>query len=97
MAALREGFQLAVPVRLRKGDPLPSHLTITTADREVTVPTVDGDRHDHRWMDGPGVAVILRTKASRGADPAVADPFSLAPHGLPQPLADGVARLIWPD
>jgi hypothetical protein len=96
LAALDAGFRLAVPVRMRKGDPLPSHLNLTLPDREITVPTVDGDRHDHRWTDPHGVAVILRTKRSRGAGPE-ADRFSLAAHDQPQNLADGYAQLIWPD
>jgi hypothetical protein len=59
--------------------------------------TVDGDVTDHRWLDpqGPqpggfdGVAVLLRTKVSRGRGPAAAD-FSLSPQaGLWQPLTGG--------
>lgn len=96
LAALREGFRLAVPVRMRKGDPIPSALTLTVAGESITVPTVDGDRHDHRWSDPHGVAVILRTKRSRGAGPE-ADPFSLAAHDQPQHLADGSVQLAWPD
>ena len=96
LAALREGFRLAVPVRMRKGDPIPSAFTLTVAGESITVPTVDGDRHDHRWMDDPAVACILRTKISRGAGPE-ADGFSLAAHDQPQHLADGSALLAWPD
>ena len=97
ISALSHNFQLAIPVRLLKGDPLPSHLTIVSNGAEITVPAIDGDQHDHRWSEPDGVAVILRTKKSRGADPAVADPFSLAAHDLPQHLADGTVQLIWPD
>ena len=63
--------------------------------------TVDGDVTDHRWLDpqGPqpggfnGVAVLLRTKISRGRGPAAAA-FSLQPigqlaHDGWQPLAGG--------
>jgi hypothetical protein len=97
LAALREGFRLAVPVAIKRGAPIPETLTISTAEESLTVATVDGDRTDHRWQDPAGVAVILRTKVSRGRVASVADPFSLRPHGLPQILADGDVRLSWPD
>ena len=96
IAAIRAGFRLAVPVALRKGAPVPSHLTLAAGGEAVTVPAIDGDQSDHRWADPHGVAVILRTKRSRGAGPE-ADAFSLAAHGLPQYLADGSALLTWPD
>jgi len=97
VAALRHGFRLAVPVRFRKGAPLPSALTLTVAGDSITVPTVDGDTGgDHRWADPHGVAVLLRLKNARGCGPE-ADAFSLAAHGMPQHLADGSALLTWPD
>jgi hypothetical protein len=94
IAAIRAGFRLAVPVALRKGDPVPSHLTLAVGGEAVTVAAIDGDASDHRWADPHGVAVILRTKRSRGAGPE-SDAFSLAAHGLPQYLADGSVELIW--
>jgi hypothetical protein len=97
IAAIRAGFRLAVPVDVTRGAALPEALTLTSGRDSVTVRAIDGDRSDHRWMDPHGVAVMLRTKRSRGADPAVADLFSLAAHDRPQQLADGSARLIWPD
>ena len=101
MAAIGAGFRVAVPVALGKGQALPRTLTLgrpvgPLGEHEfVTVPCVNGDLSDHRYRDPHGVAVILRTKRSRGADPATSDPFSLAPHGLPQALPDGVATLQW--
>ena len=101
MAALGAGFRLAVPVALGKGQALPRTLTLgrpvgPLGEHEfITVPCVNGDLSDHRYRDPHGVAVILRTKRSRGADPATAAPFSLAAHGLPQALPDGVATLGW--
>ena len=95
MAALGAGFRLALPVALGKGDPLPVALTLTRGGHTVTVPAVPGDLSDHRYRDPHGVAVILRTKRSRGADPATAAPFSLAATGHPQALPDGVATLQW--
>ena len=96
IAAIRAGFRLAVPVALRKGDPVPSQLTLTAGSETVTVPAIDGDQSDHRWADHHGLAVILRTKRSRGAGPD-ADAFSLAAHSLPQHLADGSVLLTWED
>lgn len=94
LSALREGFRLAVPVAIKKGAPIPSSVTISAGGESVTVPTVDGDRSDHRYLDPHGVAVILRTKLSRGAGP-IADLFSLRGHERPQRLADGAVSLSW--
>jgi hypothetical protein len=99
MAALGAGFRLAVPIALTKGQPLPRSLTIGCPDgphnehRFLTVPCVDGDSSDHRWSDPAGVAVILRTKMSRGADPAAASAFSLRPTGHPQEIGGGLITL----
>lgn len=94
-AALAAGFRLAVPVTLRKGSPLPVALTVAAPGRPpLTVAAIDGDATDHRWADPHGVAVILRTKVSRGAGPEAAR-FSLAPSADPQSLPDGTATLIW--
>lgn len=99
---LRAGFRLAVPVSLRKGDPVPESLTFRTEDGRLTVACVDGDRHDHRYQDPAGVAVILRQKTARGADPATASPFFLTAPPDPRPgirwtasLPDGVASMDW--
>jgi hypothetical protein len=97
--AVAAGFRLAVPVALPKGSPLPPVLMLRpSADAPILrLLTVDGDVTDHRWQDpqGPqpggfdGVAVMLRTKVSRGRGPAAAA-FSLAPTvGAWQPLAGG--------
>lgn len=92
-AALRAGFRLAVPVAMRKGAPLPQSLTLRPyGSAPITVPCVDGDATDHRWADPHAIAVILRTKLSRGAGPE-SKGFSLEPHGHSQPLADGTAVL----
>jgi len=97
LAALQNGFRLAVPVAVKRGDPLPVGLTLSHGGQSVTVSTVDGDRHDHRWLDEHGVAVMLRTKRSAGSVASVADLFSLQPHDRPQRLADGTVRLAWAD
>lgn len=94
-AAARAGFRLAVPVALRKGEPLPVALTLAPAGCEpITLRAVDGDASDHRWADPQGVAVILRTKASRGAG-AEAQAFSLRATPEPQALQDGWLQLSW--
>ena len=97
LAALQNGFRLAVPVAVKRGDPLPVGLTLSHGRESISVPTVDGDRHDHRWQNPHGVAVMLRTKRSAGSVASVADLFSLQPHDRPQRLADGTVRLAWAD
>lgn len=94
-AAASAGFRLAVPVALRKGEPLPVALTLAPKGcAPLTLRAIDGDGSDHRWADPQGVAVILRTKASRGAG-AEAAAFSLRATPEPQALADGLATLAW--
>jgi hypothetical protein len=97
LAAVGAGFRLAVPAGFAKGQPLPDVLILRDGDRFARLLCIDGDTTDHRWADpaGPqpfgfdGVAVILRTKLSRGRG-AAADAFSLAPTvGAWQPLAGG--------
>ena len=95
MAAALAGFRLAAPVLLPKGQAWPVALRLTRNGETVTMPAIAGDSSDNRWLEPQGVAVILRTKVSKGADRAIADPFSLAPVPGPQPLADGTAELIW--
>jgi len=99
LAAVGAGFRVAVPVALPKGQPLPEALLLRVHPEAGIwrLKCIDGDVTDHRWADpaGPqaggfdGVAVILRTKTSRGRGPEAAA-FSLAPTlGTWQPLAGG--------
>jgi hypothetical protein len=83
MAAIDAGFRLAVPIAIAKGAPIPAYVTISYGGRSVTLPAIDGDATDHRWADPNNVAVILRGKRSRGADPKVA--------GFILPLANTIA------
>ena len=96
MAAALAGFRLAAPVLLAKGQAWPVALRLTCQGQTVTLPAIAGDSSDNRWLEPQGVAVILRTKVSKGADRAVADPFSLQAIAGPQPLADGTVELVWP-
>lgn len=102
LLALRAGFRLAVPVDIRKGQPIPESLTLRSEAGTITVPCIDGDAHDHRYRDPEGVAVILRAKRARGSDPAVTAPFFLSAPPVPaaglrmvSTLADGTAALNW--
>ena len=99
LQAIAAGFRLAVPAGFAKGQALPPVLLLRRGPEAPAwrLLCIDGDITDHRWADpaGPqpggfdGVAVILRTKRSRGRGPA-ADAFSLAPIvGAWQPLAGG--------
>lgn len=100
--AARAGFRVAVPVALRKGQPIPSLLTLRAKDREpLTLATVDGDLSDHRYRDPHGVAVVLRAKRSRGGE-GLGSAFFLRAPDAPRPglraltdLPDGVAALEW--
>ena len=94
-------FRLAVPVAIRKGEPIPRTLTLSQGDQSLTLPCVDGDATDDRFRDPDRLtAVVLSAKRSRGADPLIARPFFL--NG-PEPgktestttLNDGIARLQW--
>jgi hypothetical protein len=97
--AIAADFRLAVPAGFAKGQPLPAALLLRRSPEAPVwrLACIDGDKTDHRWADpaGPqpggfdGVAVILRTKRSRGKGPE-ADAFSLQPTtGAWQPLAGG--------
>jgi hypothetical protein len=99
LQAMTAGFRLAVPAGFAKGQALPPVLLLRVHPEAPAwrLLCIDGDTTDHRWADpaGPqpggfdGVAVLLRTKRSRGKGPE-ADAFSLAPTiGEWQPLAGG--------
>jgi hypothetical protein len=97
LTTIAAGFRLAVPAGFAKGQPLPDVLILRDGDSVARLLCLDGDATDHRWADpaGPqplgfdGVAVLLRTKVSRGRGPEAAA-FSLAPTiGAWQPLAGG--------
>lgn len=100
--AARAGFRVAVPVALRKGDPIPEAVTLGAQDRQpLTLATFDGDLSDHRYRDPDGVAVILRAKRSRGGEGPGSAFFLRAPDA-PRPglrsvtdLSDGMAALEW--
>ena len=95
IAAARAGFRVAVPVAIGKGQPIPSGVIISDGSADaVALRTVDGDASDARYRDpSDRVAVILRAKRSRGADPSTASRFIL-PDADRVDLADGSVCLI---
>jgi len=88
IAAAREGFRVAVPVAIPKGQPIPSHVVISSGPKSISLQAVDGDTSDARFRDPMGCAVILRAKRSRGADPVIASRFIL-PNRSRVDLASG--------
>jgi hypothetical protein len=95
--AIEAGFSLAVPVLIGKGEELPRSLLLRDdRGREALLQCVDGDANDLRMLDPSpapgfsGLAVLLRLKRSRGADPSAASRFALAPgSGAFAPMAGG--------
>ena len=87
--AVSRGWNVAVPVQVRKGQPLPDAFAIDG----VQLPAIDGDLHDFRPADPRGVFVLLRFKRitardkvrALGAAAARGDGFA-----LPLPDADPV-------
>jgi hypothetical protein len=77
IAAAREGFRVAIPVAIPKGQPISSRVVISSGGESVDLQAVDGDTSDARFRDPMGCAVILRAKRSRGADLAAASRFIL--------------------
>ena len=91
--AIRAGFRVAFPVMLdKRAAPLRS-LTLRPDDGvAVTIPAVDGDATDARWLDPAPSGVVLRYKRSRGADPAAVAAFVLPDRPVVR-LSDGVVQL----
>lgn len=92
LAAVLAGLRLAVPIDIRRGDPIPGRVLISHDGRTLALPTVDGDETDHRWRDPSAVAVVLRAKRSRGADPNLAG--FILPNAPLIRLADGLIQLM---
>jgi hypothetical protein len=92
MAAALAGFRIAIPVDIAKGEPLPARVAISHNGQTVIMPAVAGDETDHRWADPAAVAVILRAKRSRGADPAVSG--FILPNAPVVRLPDGLIQLL---
>lgn len=93
IAAARAGFRVAVPVAIGKGQPIPSGVIISDGRDAVALRTVDGDASDARYRDPSPVAVILRAKRSRGADPDAAGRFIL-PDRERVDLVDGSVVML---
>lgn len=101
-AALPAELLLAPTLGLPAPADSPGFGTVPADDRPVRLLCIDGDKTDLRWLDqqGPqpggydGVAVMLRTKRSRGRGAAAAA-FSLQPSADWQALkGGGFAKLI---
>jgi len=93
VAAVRAGFRVALPVAMAR-DAAPFRSVTIETDRGdvVTLPAVNGDATDARYLDAPAVAVILREKRARGSDRTAAQRFIL-PDASTVRLADGMVRL----
>ncbi len=97
--AIGAGFSLAVPILIGKEEELPRSLLLreeTGLKREALLQCIDGDANDLRMLDPSpapgfsGLAVLLRLKRSRGADPSAASRFALARgSGKWAPMAGG--------
>jgi hypothetical protein len=59
LLALSKGVNVAVAFQLKRGAPLP--------ERYMGRKVIDGDLHDHRWLDPRGVIVGLRVKGRANA------------------------------
>jgi hypothetical protein len=92
IAALMAGFRVAIPIDIPKGHPLPARVAISHNGQTAIVPAIAGDETDHRWNDSAAVAVILRAKRSRGADPAVSG--FILPNAPAVRLPDGLLQLL---
>jgi len=91
--AIRGGFRVAVPVMLdKRAEPFRSFTFRPDDGVAFTVPAVDGDETDARWLDPAPSAVVLRYKRSRGADPAAVAGFVLPDVPIVR-LSDGVVEL----
>lgn len=87
--AIRAGFRVAFPVMVdKRAAPFRSVTLQTDGGDVVTLPSVDGDQTDARWLDPAPSAVMLRYKRSRGADPSAVAAFVL-PDAPRVRLADG--------
>lgn len=93
VAAVRAGFRVAFPVALAR-DAAPIRAVTIQTDRGdvVTLPAVNGDATDARYLDAPAVAVILKEKRARGSDRLAADRFIL-PDAPTVRLGDGAVLL----
>ena len=100
LQAINSGFNLAVPILIKKGGALPSSLLLRAEGEEALLDCIDGDLNDLRMLDRKpregfrGLAVMLRLKRSRGADPSAAKRFALSPSEDWQALEGGGSALL---
>jgi len=68
ISAINCGINVTIVVDLQKGETFPDTWTFDDGYASVTVPTIDGDKSDHRFLDPRGVAVLLKLKRSGNVD-----------------------------
>jgi hypothetical protein len=66
--AINCGINVTLVIDLQDGEAFPDTWTFDDGYESVTVPTIDGDKSDHRFLDPQGVAVLLKLKRSGNVD-----------------------------
>lgn len=62
--AIRNKINVTLVIDLQDGESFPDTWTFDDGVDSITVPTIDGDKSDHRFLDPAGVAVLLKLKKS---------------------------------
>jgi hypothetical protein len=81
--AIARGWNVAVPVQVKRGQPLPSTFTVNG----LTLPAIDGDLHDYRPADPRGVFVLLRFKRITGEKAKSLGSAAASGEGFALPVA----------
>lgn len=66
--AIRNKINVTLVIDLQDGETFPDTWTFDDGVESVTVPTIDGDKSDHRFLDPQPVAVLLKLKRSGNVD-----------------------------
>jgi hypothetical protein len=83
LKCIEHGVNVAVVIDHPKDAPVPETYTL----RGVTLPTIDGDKHDLRFLDPVGVFVLLRGKKIKGKKHEVAKQTGFYRPAYTGPLA----------
>ena len=81
--AIARGWNVAVPVQVKRGQPLPESFTVNG----LTLPAIDGDLHDYRPADPRGVFVLLRFKRITGEKAKSLGAAAASGEGFALPIA----------